>query len=55
MNVKDAYKVITFAEKPEKETAEKFIDSGEFLWNAGIFVWKAETILLEMKTFLPWA
>ena len=52
MNVKSVYKVKTFAEKPEKETAEKFINSGEFLWNAGMFVWKAEIILLEMKTFM---
>ena len=52
MDVKGVYKVKTFAEKPEKETAEKFIKSGEFLWNAGMFVWKAEIILLEMKTFM---
>ena len=51
--LKDVYKVKTFAEKPEKETAEQFINSGEFLWNGGMFVWKAEIILLEMKTFLP--
>ena len=52
MDVKGVYKVKTFAEKPEKETADKFIRSGEFLWNAGMFVWKAEIILLEMKTFM---
>jgi len=52
MDIKGVYKVKTFAEKPEKETAEKFIDSGEFLWNAGMFVWKAGIILLEMKTFM---
>ncbi|MBC8257019.1 MAG: mannose-1-phosphate guanylyltransferase [Candidatus Marinimicrobia bacterium] len=52
MDIKGVYKVKTFAEKPEKETAEKFIVSGEFLWNAGMFIWKAEIILLEMKTFM---
>ena len=52
MEIKGVYKVKTFAEKPEKETAEKFIGSGEFLWNAGMFIWKAEIILLEMKTFM---
>ena len=52
MDIKDVYKVKTFAEKPEKKTAEKFIKSGEFLWNAGMFIWKAEIILLEMKTFM---
>ena len=52
MEIKGVYKVKTFAEKPEKETAEKFIGSGEFLWNAGMFIWKAEIILLEIKTFM---
>jgi len=47
-----AHHVKTFAEKPEKETAEKFVNSGEFLWNGGMFIWKAEIILLEMKTFM---
>ena len=52
VEIKGVYKVKTFAEKPEKETAEKFVNSGEFLWNCGMFVWKAEIILLEMKTFM---
>ena len=52
MVIQGVYKVKTFAEKPEKETAEKFINSGEFLWNAGMFVWKAEIILLQIKTFM---
>ena len=51
-DVEGVYKVKTFAEKPEKATAENFLSSGEFLWNAGMFVWKAEIILLEMKTFM---
>ena len=46
------YKVKTFAEKPNFVTAEKFIKSNEFLWNGGIFVFKAEVILLLMKTFM---
>ena len=52
MVIQGVYKVKTFAEKPEKVTAEKFINSSEFLWNAGMFVWKAEIILLKMKTFM---
>ena len=52
MDFQGVYKVKTFAEKPEKETAENFISSGEFLWNSGIFLWKAEIILLQMKTFM---
>lgn len=38
-------KVKTFTEKPNLELAKVFIDSGEFLWNAGIFIWQASTII----------
>jgi mannose-1-phosphate guanylyltransferase len=51
-NTENVYQVKTFAEKPNKVTAIKFFESGEFLWNSGIFVWKAEQILLEMKTHM---
>ena len=47
------YKVKTFSEKPEKETARKFLNSKEFFWNGGMFVWKAEILLLAMKTHMP--
>ncbi len=46
---KNIYKVKSFAEKPNKNKAEKFVKSGEFLWNSGIFIWKAAKILSEMK------
>ncbi len=42
-----------FTEKPNLETAEKFIDSGDYLWNAGIFVWSAKSILKAFQTYLP--
>lgn len=45
-------KVKTFTEKPDKELAKVFLDSGEFLWNAGILLWKAETIRQEMEKHL---
>lgn len=45
--------VKTFTEKPDKEMASLFISTGEFLWNAGIFLWKAATIRREMETYLP--
>lgn len=48
-----AYPVKTFAEKPDIATAERFLDSGDFLWNSGMFVWRADTILEEMQTHLP--
>lgn len=47
------HKVLTFAEKPNLETARSFIESGDFLWNAGIFIWRVDVILDAIKTFLP--
>ncbi len=46
-------KVKTFTEKPDKELAKVFLDSGEFLWNAGIFIWNAKTIKEEMEKHMP--
>lgn len=48
-----AYRVKTFAEKPNYETACRFVESGEFLWNSGIFVWKISTIMRELDEYLP--
>jgi len=47
------YRVKTFAEKPNQETAERFLESGDFLWNSGMFVWKVKTILKEIELHLP--
>ena len=47
-----AYRVRTFAEKPNEATAERFLDSGDFLWNSGIFVWRTDSILSNMQTHL---
>jgi mannose-1-phosphate guanylyltransferase len=44
------YPVKTFAEKPNLETAERFLSSGDFYWNAGIFVWSIQTILDEFES-----
>lgn len=38
-------KVRTFTEKPGEEMAKVFVESGEFLWNSGIFIWKTSTVL----------
>ena len=45
--------VKTFTEKPDRAMAELFISTGEFFWNSGIFVWKAETIREELEKHLP--
>jgi mannose-1-phosphate guanylyltransferase len=47
------YKVKTFAEKPNWDTAKRFLKSGDFYWNSGIFIWKATTILQEISEKLP--
>jgi len=47
------YRVKTFAEKPNVQTAQRFLASGEFLWNSGMFVWKTENILNAIKFHMP--
>ncbi len=47
------YKVKQFQEKPDIETAKSYMASGDYLWNAGIFVWSAKTILNAFKTLSP--
>ena len=47
------YKVLTFAEKPNYATALRFLESGDFLWNSGMFIWKVEAILSEIKNLMP--
>ncbi|HIP48791.1 MAG TPA: mannose-1-phosphate guanylyltransferase [Lutibacter sp.] len=42
-----------FTEKPNLENAKKFITSGDYLWNAGIFVWSAKSIVKAFQTHLP--
>jgi len=49
----NVYKVKTFTEKPDIELAKKFLISGDFLWNAGIFVWRTESIISAFEKYLP--
>jgi mannose-1-phosphate guanylyltransferase len=46
-------KVKTFTEKPHLELARQFVDSGEFVWNAGIFIWNVQTIIKSFESCLP--
>ena len=48
-----AYVADRFTEKPDPEAAERFVRSGRFYWNSGIFVWKASRILREIEQWLP--
>jgi mannose-1-phosphate guanylyltransferase len=47
------YRVKEFKEKPSAEVAAKFAESGEYDWNSGIFVWKAKTILDQLRAHRP--
>lgn len=47
------FKVKTFTEKPNLELARTFLASGDFLWNAGIFVWKVQNLLKAFEANLP--
>jgi mannose-1-phosphate guanylyltransferase len=49
----NVYKVKTFTEKPNLELARTFLASGEFLWNAGIFVWQVKNIIVAFERYLP--
>ena len=46
-------KVTQFREKPDYETAKSFLDSGNFLWNGGIFIWSVKSILESFEKFQP--
>lgn len=50
---KDVFKVKTFTEKPDLEIAKTFLESGDFLWNAGIFVWNVKSIKKAFGELLP--
>lgn len=47
------YKVQSFLEKPDTEYAETFVQSGEFLWNTGLFVWNARTFRKLLHEMMP--
>jgi mannose-1-phosphate guanylyltransferase len=49
----NVYKVKTFTEKPNAELARTFVSSGEFLWNAGIFVWQVNNIVKAFQKYQP--
>jgi len=48
-----AKKVKTFTEKPELALAKKFLESGDFVWNSGIFIWGVQAILHSFHQYMP--
>lgn len=49
----DLFEVVRFREKPNSDLAESFVRSGNFYWNAGIFVWTVKAILTELNRHAP--
>ncbi len=47
------YPVECFVEKPDLQTAEAYLQSGNYLWNSGMFIWKASSILHSIKKYMP--
>jgi len=47
------YKVKTFTEKPDRAMAQVFVDTGEFYWNSGIFLWSVSAIRNALEKYLP--
>jgi mannose-1-phosphate guanylyltransferase len=52
-NGHEARRVERFREKPDYETAKRFVESGNFLWNSGIFCWRVDVIQSEFERLLP--
>jgi mannose-1-phosphate guanylyltransferase len=52
-NTADYYKIQSFTEKPNEEDAKKYLDSGNYLWNSGMFMFKASVYLQELEKFEP--
>lgn len=48
-----AYRVQAFKEKPDKPTADRYVESGRYYWNSGMFVWRCDTVMGELKAHLP--
>ncbi|WKV08018.1 mannose-1-phosphate guanylyltransferase [Thermoanaerobacterium sp. CMT5567-10] len=53
LNNNPVHKVERFVEKPDYDTAVKYVESGNYLWNSGMFIWKTSTILNAIKEYMP--
>ena len=53
ISIKDGFSIESFREKPDKETAIKYLDSKEYLWNSGMFVLKSSIYIKELTKFAP--
>jgi mannose-1-phosphate guanylyltransferase len=48
------HRVVSFKEKPDHDTAVKYLQSGEYLWNSGMFIWRVDVIVEELKKNLEY-
>ena len=53
LNSHQVIKVDAFVEKPDKKTAEEYLDNGSYLWNGGMFIWSAKNILEQIRKYSP--
>ncbi|HBQ61040.1 MAG TPA: mannose-1-phosphate guanylyltransferase [Balneolaceae bacterium] len=53
LNNKAVHPVHAFKEKPDLETAKEFLESGDYYWNSGMFIWSAKSVLSSIEQFLP--
>jgi len=51
--LRDIFCVKRFAEKPDVDTARRFVESGDFLWNSGMFIWRVDAIEAALREFTP--
>ena len=49
----DVFDIKAFKEKPDQETARAFLEKGDYFWNSGMFLWKADVILDKFKLYMP--
>lgn len=49
----EVFKAEKFVEKPNYETAQKYLADGDYLWNSGMFLWKTKTIIEKFKAYVP--
>lgn len=49
----DVNRIVAFKEKPDRETAQAYLATGDYWWNSGMFIWRAQTLLDQLKLLQP--
>ena len=53
INKNPVHKVERFVEKPDYDIAVKYVESGDYLWNSGMFIWRTSSILKAIQKYMP--